>query len=410
MRILLLTQIVPYPPDSGPKVKTYHVLRYLAECEHQVTLASFVREHEKQYLEPLRAYCQEIYPVSINRARIADGVAYFESWRTGLPFLVTRDAQIEMKQLIHRLAQQPFDIVHADQLTMAQFALQFRQHCKANSRVSPKIVFDAHNAVYEIVERARQTAMPLLRPVLAIEARRLKKYEGNLVEQFDQTMAVSEIDKQALSKVTRDKSNASKISVIPIAVDCTTLQPVQVSDRTTDILTVSTLFYPPNADGVRWFLREVFPIVQSQIPNVTLSVVGPRPPKDIVEFGAQHSDCVQVTGYVLDLQEYFERAALMVVPVRAGSGMRVRILEALARGMPIVTTTTGVEGIDAINEKHLLVSDEPEKFASAVVRLLKDRTLAKTLALQGRQLAEQKYDWQAVLPKLSVLYQSIGSM
>ena len=409
MHILFLTQIVPYPPDSGPKVKTYHVLRYLADCGHQVTLVSFVREHEKPYIEPLRAHCKEIHPVPINRAKIIDGLAYFESWRSGLPFLVTRDAQSAMQQLIDQLAQQPFDIVHADQLTMAQYAIQFRRACNVRSKTSPAIVFDAHNAVYEIVERARQTAMPFLRPVLGIEAGRLKKYEGSLVEQFDQTLAVSEIDKQALLQVSRSPVHASKISVIPIAVDCAALQPVQISDRPNNILTVSTLFYPPNADGVRWFLREVFPSVQRQIPNVTLNVVGPRPPKDIIVYGAQHVDCVQVTGYVPDLQKYFEQAALMVVPVRAGSGMRVRILEALARGMPIVTTTTGVEGIEAIHEKHLLVADEPGNFADAVVRLLEDRALANQLAQHGRQLAEQKYDWRAVLPRLGLVYKSLDS-
>jgi len=403
MHILLLTQIVPYPPDSGPKVKTYHVLRYLAKRGHQITLASFVRDHERQYLDHLQVYCKEIHPVPMRRSRIADGMAYLAGLRSGLPFLVTRDAQSEMQRLIDHLAQQPFDIVHADQLTMAQYALQFHR-----SNRLPAIVFDAHNAVYEIVARARQTALPLVRPALALEAKRLKRYEASLVEQFDQTLAVSEIDKRALLQASPTASKYdSKISVIPIAVDCTTLQPIRRADGSHNILTVGTLFYPPNADGVRWFLSDVFSIVQKQFPAVTLSVVGPRPPKDIVEFGKRNAECVQVTGYVPDLQPYFERAALMVVPVRAGSGMRVRILEALARGIPVVTTTTGVEGIDAIAGEHLLVADEPNEFANAIVRLLRDPQLGATLAQNGRRLAEQKYDWQVVLPKLEAVYTSL---
>jgi glycosyltransferase involved in cell wall biosynthesis len=344
----------------------------------------------------------------LRRSRIADAGAYIEGIRSGLPFLITRDNLLSMRQLIDQLATRHFDVVHADQLTMAQYALQFRR-ASASANGSPAIVFDAHNAVYEIVERARQTVLPFLRPVLALEARRLKQYEGSLIGKFDHTLAVSDIDKNALlnaAKVDHNNPRASKIAVIPIAVDCTNLQPVRRTGQDDNILTVSTLFYPPNADGVRWFIRQVFPLVKDQIPSVTLTIVGSRPPKDIVEFGIRNAESVQVTGYVPDLQEYFERAALMVVPVRAGSGMRVRILEALARGIPVVTTKTGVEGIAAINGEHLLVADEPVAFADAVVRLLKDRELGETLIRNGRQLAQEKYDWQAVLPKLESTYNS----
>ena len=420
MRILLLTQIVPYPPDSGPKIKTYHVLRYLSERGHAVTLVSFVREHEQPYLEYLQTYCKKIYPVPLRRSRIADARAYAYGLGSGLPFLVTRDAQSEMEKLIDRLAQESFDIVHADQLTMTQFALRFRRASAANQ--SAALVFDAHNAVYEIVERAKQTSPIFLQPVLALEAGRLRRYEGRLIEQFDRTLAVSEVDQNALldaSAVSSETQNhhgedgtkreelKSKISVIPIAVDCAYLQPVKHTIDSKNILTVSTLFYPPNADGVRWFMHQVFPLVRRQMTAATLTVVGPRPPRDIVEYGRRNADGVQVAGYVPDLQPYFERATLMAVPVRAGSGMRVRILEALARGIPIVTTTTGVEGIDAVDGKHLLVADTPSEFAAAIVRLLKDSTLRAPLIQNGRRLAEEKYDWQVVLPRLESVYQSL---
>jgi glycosyltransferase involved in cell wall biosynthesis len=169
-------------------------------------------------------------------------------------------------------------------------------------------------------------------------------------------------------------------------------------------LIVSTLFYPPNADGVRWFIREVYPLVSRQAPQTKLSIVGPRPPQDIVQFGARHPQVVTVAGYVADLRPYLERCAVMVVPVRAASGMRVRILEALAQGIPVVTTSMGAEGIDVTSGRHLLVADEPAEFAQAVVRLLGDHSMACRLALQGRQLIEQQYDWRVVLPRLEAAY------
>lgn len=396
MNILLLTQIVPYPPDSGPKVKTYHVLRYLAEQGHRVTLASFVRSHEQGHLEHLRSFCAAVHAVPMRRSRLADVRAYAGSLRSGLPFLVARDDRREMHELVRTLtSEQRFDIVHADQLTMGQFAL---------SAVSGKRVFDAHNAVWTIVERGQRTAMLPLKPVLGREARLLKTYEGWLCRQMDAVLAVSDVDKRLLVEAG---APPERFTIIPIAVDCATLAPVSRDPRSTGILTASTLFYPPNADGVRWFLHDVYPRVRQAAPAATLAIVGPRPPKDLVQAGVDKPDAVTVTGYVPDLVPYLEQAAVMIVPVRAASGMRVRILEALARGVPVVTTTTGVEGIDAVNGEHLLVADEPADVAAAVARVLREPELGARLAAAGRRLVEEKYDWRVALPALEAMYASL---
>jgi glycosyltransferase involved in cell wall biosynthesis len=419
MRILLLTQIVPYPPDSGPKVKTFHVLRYLAEHGHRVTLATFVRPAEERYLQELKAYCSEIYRVPLRRSRRSDVQAYTRSLVSGLPFLVTRDGKAEMYQLVRQLVRTgSYDIVHADQLTMAQFALAVHHSPSAGDydREAMPIVFDAHNAVWKIVDRSRQTAPLYLRPVLSLEARRIKHYESRLIHEFDHTFAVSSIDQQALLQGAADwgDGNAtatnlrSKITIIPITVDCMTLHPVQRKNTTPSILTVGTLFYPPNADGVRWFMREVFPLVRGKVPNAHLTILGPRPPKDIVGAGHDYSQSITVTGYVPDLLPYFESAAVVVVPVRAGSGMRVRILEALALAMPVVTTTAGLEGIDANNEEHVLVADDPEGFAHGVVRLLQDSQFGRQLGQNGRRLIERKYDCRIALPELETVYQALS--
>lgn len=393
MNILLLTQVVPYPPDSGPKVKTYHVIRYLAERGHRVTLATFVREEERGHLKGLEPYCAEIHTVPIHRSGLADARAYVYSLFSGLPFLVARDTNREMFDLVSRLTKSDrFAIVHADQLSMGQYALGAHRSHR---------VFDAHNAVWEIVARSAQDAPRVLRPIITNEARRLKKYEGELCHQMDAVLAVSEVDKQALVQAGAD---GSKIKIVPIAIDTGELRTVDRSRRTKNILITGTLFYPPNANGVRWFLRQVSPIVLERCPDASVTIVGSRPPKDLYDFPD-----VTVTGYVPNLTPYLERAALMVVPVRAASGMRVRILEAFARGVPVVTTTTGVEGIDAVNGEHLLIADEPSEFADAVLRLLGDSALGERLARGARALVETQYDWRIVLPKLETIYKSLSN-
>jgi glycosyltransferase involved in cell wall biosynthesis len=173
-------------------------------------------------------------------------------------------------------------------------------------------------------------------------------------------------------------------------------------------MTMGTLHYPPNADGIRWFTQEVFPLVRDHIPKATLTIVGKNPPADFLQLQEQFPGVISVTGYVPDLTPYMEKAAIMVVPVRAGGGMRVRILEAFARGLPVVTTTIGLEGIDARPGEEVLVADTPADFADTVTRLLKDKVLQDNLAAKGRQLAKRCYDWHVILGKMDEIYQTLA--
>ena len=423
MHILFLTQIVPYPPDSGPKVKTWHVLRHLVERGHRVTLSSFIRPEEEASIETLRELCHAVYTVPIHRSRPADLVYWLRSLITGRPFLIERDDLRAMHELVQRiLAAEAIDAIHADQLTMTQFALRasrgsnrLDQKSPSSTYVSPALIFDAHNAVWTIVERMRQNAPWFLKPVLALETKRIKHYEGYIVRKFDHTLAVTETDRRALLEAASSNFNGSKpasieIPVIPIAVDTGQLQPISRFPGSVNILTLGTLHYPPNADGIRWFVREVLPLIQKQVPEATLTIVGKNPPKDFLERASQEPQSIHVTGYVPELAPHIEKAALMVVPVRAGGGMRVRILEAFAHAIPVVTTTIGLEGIDAQPGEDVLVADSPADFAGAVTRLLRDDSLQFRLAANGRRLAEQRYDWRVVLKEMDDIHKRIAPL
>lgn len=403
MRLLLLTQVLPYPPDAGPKVKTWHVLRHLVEAGHEIILGTFLRPEERPHLPAVQALCREVHVVPLRRNRLADLGYWLRSHLRGRPFLVERDARGAMFSLVRRvLAQGRVDVVHADQVTMAQFALA--------AMGEPLRVFDAHNAVWLLLERMAAVASPALRPWLRLEAARMKQYEGALVHAFDHTLVVSEADRLAMEEAARaapatEPRGGGRLSVIPIAIDTQEVRPVERAPSDT-ILTVGTLHYPPNADGVRWFLAEVFPRVLARFPQARLVIVGKTPPADLVALAARFDGRVKVTGYVPDLEPYLRQAALMAVPVRAGGGMRVRLLEAFAWQMPTVTTTAGMEGIEAEPGRHLLVGDTPEAFAEAVLRLLTDRRLAENLAVAGRRLVEARYDRRHVLQQLEQVYQA----
>jgi glycosyltransferase involved in cell wall biosynthesis len=393
MKILLLTQVLPYPPDSGPKVKTLNVLKYLAQ-HHEVTLASFVRGDQSADIEHLRRYCRAVHTVPIQRGALADGVALLRSLASGEPWMMVRDDRAEMRALVDRLAAEDrFDIAHADQLNMCQYA----------RRVPGAFtVFDAHNALWVLYKRLAET-MPHgpRRWLLERDWRLLKTYEARIVREFAATTAVIEEDKAALEETLGTRS---QIEVIPITVDTDEEKRVARRPDAGRVTFAGTMYWPPNIDGVGWFAREVWPLIRKVQPQAEADIIGARPPQEVVALG-QNGSGLNVTGYVDSLTPYLEECGVFIVPLRAGGGMRVKILNALAHGLPIVSTTLGCEGIRVTHEHDILIADTPEAFAEAVLRVLGDRALAGRLADNGRRLAETVYDYRVACKPLDEIFQ-----
>ena len=392
MKVLLLTQVLPYPPDSGPKVKTWNVLKYLAE-RHEVTLVSFVRGDQSDEARHLAQYCQAVHTVPMERGAIRDAWHMGRSFLTGQPFLMIRDDRKAMRSLIDRLsAEQHFDVIHADQLNMAQFAERVPGAFK---------VLDTHNALWLLYKRLWETMSPGLRKwLLGRDWRLLKAYEGRLVREFDAVLAVSHEDELALQEAAGQPVD---ITVIPIAIDTDEVAVVARDVEPRHILHIGTMYWPPNIDGVLWFAHEVYPLIRQQCPDVCFDIVGARPPREIAALNGDRTG-INVTGYVADPTFYLQRAALMVVPLRAGGGMRVKILNALAQGLPVVSTTLGAEGIGVADGENILIADTPADFAAAVLRLLDDAEFATGLTVGGRRLVEEKYHYRRACRSLGDIY------
>ena len=396
MRILLLTQVLPFPPDAGPKIKTFNLLRHLA-ARHQVSLVSFVRSAEEEALaQALAPYCRRVVTVRLARSRLADLGSLARSLVSGEPFVVARDRSPAMEAALRRLvADERFDLVHADQLNMAPYALGL---------AGPRRVLDEHNAVWLVVQRlwAHEPPGPR-RLLLGREWRQLYRYEGRAAAAFDAVLAVSEEDRSALERVL---ARPVPVHVVPIGVDTWELRPLAREPGASALLAIGTLFWPPNVDGILWFARQVLPLILRERPDVRLLVVGARPASSLLRL-SREEPAVQVTGYVADPAPLIRQSALMVVPLRAGGGMRVKILHALAQGLPVVSTTVGCEGIEVTPGRHLLVADRPQDFARAVLRLLADPALARDLAAEGRRLVERRYDWRVVCPEVERVYETL---
>jgi glycosyltransferase involved in cell wall biosynthesis len=396
MKILLLTQVLPYPPDSGPKVKTWNVLKYLMQ-HHEVTLVSFVRGDQSAAIAHLAKYCKAVHVTLMERGAAREVVPLLRSFATNQPFLMVRDDRQAMRDLVDKVASETqFDIVHADQLNMCQYAQRVQGARK---------ILDAHNALWLLYQRLASTMrFGPRKMLLERDWRLLKQYEGRLCREFDGVLAVSDEDKVALESALGRDSN---IVVIPIAVDTDEVTLVPRRADAEHILHIGTMYWPPNIDGIQWFIREVFELIRAQRPNTLFDIVGAQPPQSLLDLAAAGSG-LNVTGYVTDPNDYIAQAGAMVVPLRAGGGMRVKILNALAQGLPIVSTTLGAEGIAVEHERHLLIADTPSDFAAATLRLLDHRAFADELGRNGRALIQAKYDYRVACRPIDELYKRHG--
>jgi glycosyltransferase involved in cell wall biosynthesis len=382
MRIAFLSQLLPLPLDAGPKIRSYYVLRHLAEAGHDVTLVCFVRASDKDSdVRALGAFCRGVETVPLRRSTqqdVRDGV---RSLFSASPFLVLRDQVPEMSARIRRtLERGSWDAVHADQLWMAPYAA-------ACDGVQLKVL-DQHNAVFRVPERlAANERNPIAKALLRREAAKLARFERDTLDRFDRVVWVSEDDRAALANHAR---RGRRDQVIPIAVDPGATRPVE-RPRPFRVTFLGGIHWPPNAEAVRWFAERVWPKVTAAVPDSVFTVIGKGSPGRLG--GAPR---IAVTGYVPDLQPYLAETAAFVVPLLTGAGMRVKILDAWCWALPVVSTTVGAEGLNGVHGENLLIGDEPETFADHLIRILRDGREAARLARNGRATVEADYDWRKV--------------
>ena len=394
MRILFLSQLLPLPLDAGPKFRSFYVLRYLAEAGHDVTLLSFRRPGDKDSnVEALRKYCSRVETVPIHRSRLLDAYYAAKSVIANDSFLMVRDQTSAMFERCQDLDRElHFDAVHADQLWMAPYALRMTG---AGHRV-----LDQHNAVYKAVQRMKDgSANPLLRALLGAEAGKLQRLETQMIGKFNDVAWVTEEDRQSFP--VRSAASDTRERVIPIATDPSVRRPAR-RERPFRVTFLGGMHWPPNAEGVRWFAKEVWPRVAGRAGSAVLTVVGKGAPAELELM--QRAGRADVQGYVEDLDAVLDETAVFVVPLLSGAGMRVKILDAWSAALPVVSTTVGAEGMLYRDGENLLIGDTPEAFADSIVRILENPALAKRLGDGGRSTVEQSYDWRKLYQAWDAIY------
>ncbi|MCB9139525.1 MAG: glycosyltransferase [Caldilineaceae bacterium] len=395
-RILFLTQVLPYPLNSGAKVRAYYVLRYLTQ-HHTVSLVSFIRANDSEdAVAHLRQFCASVQTAPMHRSRRLTATAALRSLGTGLPLLIERDETAAMYQLLEQVvAEDEYDYIHADQTSMARYA-RWVQDRLVGSGIKPVLVLDAHNALFKVVTRLAEARRdPVMRCLLQREAKRLTRYEKEAYARFDHVVFVTEED--------RADFDLPSAAVIPICREPAAQPVVRTIDRPFRVTFIGPLHWPPNADGVRWMLHEIWPRIVARKPHARLTIIGADPPADLIE-ASESALNVEVTGYVDDLLPYLAETAAFIVPLRAGGGMRVKIIDGWTWGLPIVSTSVGAEGIETQQGRNILLADGPVEFADRVLDLFSAPALATSLRASGRATVEEHYDWRCIYSAWAGIY------
>lgn len=394
LRILWVKLGGLWPITSGGRLRSFHIIDELSR-HHDVTVLTTTREDEKDILlSSALPACKDVLsfvfsPPKKNENAFITSLA--ASWLTHLPVDLHKYQCPALRQEARtQLDSGNYDICIADFLTSIP-------NVPMHSGI-PVIHF-SHNVEFNIWRRLCDTENNWLKKMLlAIEWRKMRRYESKACNTAAATIAVSDEDAQMLQQISPE----ARISSVSTGVDIDFFRPDPAAQiNPVELVFSGSMDWHPNEDAMLFFMDKVLPRVRQEIPQVTLSIVG-RNPSPRLRAAATAAN-VEVTGTVSDIRPWLCRAAVYIVPLRIGGGTRLKIYEALAMGKAVVTTTIGAEGLDLQDDVHLLRADNSETLARQIVRLLHDPALAGSLGNAGRQLVEANYAWSQVARQFETL-------
>ncbi len=394
MKILWVKSGKILPLDTGGKIRSYNILRRLSG-QHEVTFLSYYGgRRDDAYNQKIGREAPGTVTVSTgawDSTPLARGLDYLVRFPSGRPFAVSKFTSRRVRRLIARwMAESRFDVAVCDFLSAS---LNFPW-----PRRVPSVLFQ-HNVESVLWRRQARTETRFLkRKVFEIEAGRMARYERSAVRRFHHVIAVSEQDRACMAAMT----DAARITVVPTGVDLSLYRPD--SAATTDsslVVFTGSMDWEPNVDGVEYFCGEIWPRILSRVPSARFRIVGRAPGARVRKLAGGP---VEVTGRVESIIEHLRQAEVVVVPLRVGGGTRLKILEAMAAGKAVVSTSVGAEGLDVHHGQDIILADDPASFADAVVELIANAEVRRRYERAAAERACQ-YDWAVIAARFaSVLH------
>lgn len=391
MKILFLSRWFPYPVNNGSKLRIYNLLRGLSK-HHDVTLLSFADQPDVSPEAPeLQSTCSEVHVVPWREFD-----PHSRNARLGLlglkPRFLTDTYSAEMENTIRSLiSRKGFNLVIASQLSMASYHESFGGLPALFEEVELGLFHDGAAYAGGFLKRLR----------LSLTWSKLRTYLSRLLDSFRSCTVVSARERHLFeSHFPRHKW---KISVIPNCINVEEYESLGVEPKSNQLIFSGPFRYHANYEAMQWFVGEVFRKVLEQVPDARLLITGdhagqPLPP----------APNVTLTGYVADIKSLMASSWVSIAPLQSGGGTRLKILESMAVGTPVVSTTKGAEGLDATPGEHLLIGDSPDEFADNVIQVLKEKKLRSQLSVQGNRLVKEKYNWKTMMPRFLQLVEKTG--
>ena len=385
MNLLFVASRFPYPPSQGDRVRAYHQLKLLSKY-HSITLITPVTHEANESIAAIRPFCKRIVGIPMQRHRQALNLlkAPFEHWP--LQTLYFYNPQIA-RAIDEICSQEKIDLIHVQMIRMAPSV--------AHIHHIPVVIDLIDSLALNMRRRAQRERWWLVAQIVEQEAIRTQRYERELANRFNHLLICSALDKTAIG-------NQDSIHIVRQGVDTTFFRSLSAQRASNTIVFSGNMGYFPNADAAEYFITTILPIIRQHIPEVRFQVVGGGASKRLLALSNEPG--VELVGYTTEINKYLSAATVAVAPMRSGSGMQFKVLEAMACGVPIVVTSFALGGIEVNHGEHLLVADQPQAVADSVVRLLKDATLRHTLATNSRRLVEEKYSWEQSVSTLEQIY------
>lgn len=387
MKILFLAQRVPYPPNKGDKLRSFNEIKYLSQ-HHDISLVCLAdNPSDLKHEDELLKYCSTVDMVCLSniRSKINTAVALV----TGRPLTLAHFYSAKLNFIVqNKLQDEKFDLVFVYCSSMAQYV----EKIATIPRVIDFVDVDSEKwAQYAVYARFPMNL------VYRLESRRLRVYEKAIAQSFQHCFLVSEKEVEDFRKLVYP---VEAMTPILNGVDLERFHPSEELYDPNVIVFTGAMDYFANVEAVLYFAREILPLIQQKVPEVKFYVVGSNPAAELISLAGSNPSIV-VTGYVDKVQPYMAKAAVFVAPMRIARGVQNKILEAMAMGVPVVTTSLGYEGIAAEPDRDIIVADDQPRFADSVVNIIQNSELRDRLAKNGRNNVEQHYNWHINLDKLS---------
>jgi len=374
MRILFLLSRVPYPIEKGDKLRAYYQLQYLSK-KHEIILVALNRGRaDEKAVRKIREFCSQVLVIQYGYFQIALNLvrAFFTGKPLQVGYFYNSRGQKKIDQIIAELKPQH---IFCQLLRVAEYV----RHSNIPKTLDYQDVFSTG------MKRRAETSSWWLRPLFLLEYRRLLRYEHTIFSDFDNKTIISSPDRDLIPHPVN-----SQIVVVPNGVDHEYFKPV-AREKAFDVVFTGNMGYPPNVNAAEYLISEIIPIVRNKIPGVTVMLAGATPHQRVL---ALANEKIRVTGWVEDMRECYASSKIFIAPMRIGTGLQNKLLEAMSMGLPCITSVLANQALGAAENSEILVGRSPEEFADHIIRLLTDREFARKIAEAGKAYVDNTYDWE----------------